>query len=203
LGQPQNQLRASDVEGSLRRVSRWSEVVAEEQPPNPFLPEPAPLEPRQVTCQPYTPQTPADQLGTNIEPPAGELPIDCTAEALRRDAADRGQFFGLRDWEPTLFHWAASELCHEPLYFEELMLERYGHSMCCPLQPVISSAHFFATLPVLPYKMGLDPAHCAFYDLGFERPGSCAPNLAPRVPLTWRAAASQGLFTTGLVFFIP
>jgi hypothetical protein len=156
-----------------------------------------------VTCQPYTPQTPADQLGTNIEPPAGELPIDCTAEALRRDAADRGQFFGLRDWEPTLFHWAASELCHEPLYFEELMLERYGHSMCCPLQPVISSAHFFATLPVLPYKMGLDPAHCAFYDLGFERPGSCAPNLAPRVPLTWRAAASQGLFTTGLVFFIP
>lgn len=46
----------------------------------------------------------------------------------------------------------AATFQHQPLYFEELNLERHGKSFRA-LQPVVSSAKFFGTLPLLPYKM--------------------------------------------------
>ena len=106
-------------------------------------------------------------------------------------------------WAQTNFAWKASGLCHKPLYFEDVHLERYGHSWGPYLQPVISGAHFFLTVPILPYKMGLNPPSECMYTLGYYRPGSCAPYLLDPIPLSIRAAFAQGGVSTGMAFLIP
>jgi hypothetical protein len=116
---------------------------------------------------------------------------------------DDGTPFAGRSWAEITYMWKASALCHKPLYFEDVQLERYGHSWGPVLQPIVSGAHFFGRLPVLPYCMGLQaPGECV-YTLGHYRPGSCAPYLIEPIPFTWRAAAFQGAAWTGGVFAIP
>jgi hypothetical protein len=67
----------------------------------------------------------------------------------------------------------------------------------------MSGVHFFGTLPVLPYKMGIrTPTECV-YTLGYYRPGSCAPYMIDPVPFTWRAAMFEGAAATGISFIIP
>ena len=75
-------------------------------------------------------------------------------------------------WAATDFHWSATGLCHRPLYFEEVNLERYGYTVSPLLQPAISGAHFFLTIPTLPYKMVAQPPKECVYTLGYYRPGS-------------------------------
>ena len=102
-----------------------------------------------------------------------------------------------------MFTWKAAGYCHKPLYFEDWQLERYGHSHGPVADPFISAAHFFVTLPVLPYKMGVElPWECV-YPLGYYRPGSCAPWTIPAVPISWRGMAAEAATVTGLVFLLP
>ncbi len=116
---------------------------------------------------------------------------------------DDGTPFAGRHWSQVTYMWKASALCHKPLYFEDVQLERYGHSWGPMLQPIVSGAHFFGRLPVLPYCMGLQAPNECVYTLGHYRPGSCAPYLIEPIPFTWRAAAFQGAAWTGGVFAIP
>jgi hypothetical protein len=102
----------------------------------------------------------------------------------------------IRDWTMTTFTWTASAVCHKPLYFEHVELERYGHSAGPFIQPVISTAHFFGNFLILPYNVGLQTPFECIYGLGDYRPGNCAPWLIPAFPLHPRAA----LFQTGAVF---
>ena len=109
----------------------------------------------------------------------------------------------LRNWDPTTFTWKASGLCHQPLYFEDVQLERYGHSHGPYIQPIISGAHFFLTIPTLPYQMaGCPPKEC-MYTLGYYRPGNCAPYTIDPLPLSIRAALAEGGVWTAAVFLIP
>lgn len=108
-----------------------------------------------------------------------------------------------RSWQPMAVTWAASNLCHKPLYFQEVNLERYGHTAGPVLQPVISSAHFFANIAVLPYKMGVHPPTECQYTLGYYRPGNCAPWILPPVPLSLRGGLSQAAVMTGAFWLIP
>ena len=108
-----------------------------------------------------------------------------------------------RQWAMTHFNWTASSLCHKPLYFEQADLERYGHSMGPVMQPIGSAAHFFLTVPVLPYKMGLKTPNECVYPLGHYRPGNCAPYLVPPIPLSLRAATFQAGATVGAILLIP
>ena len=45
------------------------------------------------------------------------------------------------------YAWDAPALCHNPLYFEDVNLERYGYSLryARVFQPVVSGAEFFVT----------------------------------------------------------
>jgi hypothetical protein len=97
-----------------------------------------------------------------------------------------------RCWALTTYMWKASALCHKPLYFEQVHVERYGHAWHPCLQPVLEGAHFFASVPLLPYKMGLQTPHECVYALGYYRPGSCAPYLLDPLPLSCRGALFQG-----------
>jgi hypothetical protein len=108
-----------------------------------------------------------------------------------------------RAWDQVTFTWKASALCHKPLYFEEVGLERYGHSMGPVLEPVHSGAHFFLNVAFLPYKMGINPPHECQYALGYYRPGNCAPWLVPQVPISLRGALFQGTAALGLVYLFP
>lgn len=106
-----------------------------------------------------------------------------------------------RNWVASSVTWKASNAVHKPLYFQDINLERYGHTTGPVLQPVISSAHFFANIATMPYQMGVHlPSECQ-YALGYYRPGSCAPWITQPVPLSLRGALFQAgtLTTTGLL----
>ncbi len=126
--------------------------------------------------------------------PGDELPYECTLE---------GGTFAQRLWAETLYTWKASSLCHKPLYFEELALERYGHSKGPYVQPLYSAAHFFASLPALPYLMGLRPPKECVYALGHYRPGSCAPYLKYPIPISTRGALFEAGAVVGAAAVLP
>lgn len=113
-----------------------------------------------------------------------------------------GEKFPAREFAGTHFTWTASNLCHNPLYFEQPGLERYGHTIG-PLQPVLSGAQFLVTIPALPMLMAIDPPNECEYALGFYRPGSCAPRKWSPIPYSTRGAIATGGVATALVFLIP
>ncbi len=111
--------------------------------------------------------------------------------------------FENREWLASTMTWKASGVCHKPLYFEEVQLERYGHTAGPVLQPALSGAHFFGSLLTIPYQMGMSPPNECEYALGYYRPGNCAPWLLPPVPLSIRGGLMEAGAITGGVFVIP
>jgi hypothetical protein len=114
-----------------------------------------------------------------------------------------GETFEGRNWPKITYNWKASGLCHKPLYFEQVAVERYGHSALPVLQDIISGAHFFASVAVLPYSMGLCPPDECQYSLGYYRPGNCAPYLIDPIPLSMRAGLFQATAIVGGILIIP
>jgi hypothetical protein len=108
-----------------------------------------------------------------------------------------------RNWVASTFTYQASGLCHKPLYFEEVQLERYGHTAGPIKQPLLSGAHFFLNIAVLPYKMGINPPCECQYALGYYRPGSCAPWHIPPVPISVRGALAEAGAWVGGIYIIP
>jgi hypothetical protein len=136
------------------------------------------------------------KLNITIEGVEGkDYPFECSI--------DDGQQFKGRCWDQTTYMWKASAMCHKPLYFEEEQLERYGHSFSPCFQPFVSGAHFFCTLPVLPYCMGVEPPCECIYALGYYRPGSCAPYMCNPVPLSLRGALFEAGAVTGAAAALP
>jgi hypothetical protein len=108
-----------------------------------------------------------------------------------------------RQWAPSTLTWKASALCHKPLYFEEVQLERYGHTAGPLRQPLLSGAHFFASLVTVPYQAGINPPWECRYSLGYYRPGSCAPWFIPPIPLSVRGGLWQAGAIVGGVYIFP
>jgi hypothetical protein len=145
---------------------------------------------------------PMSSLTTNIAFPEGALPSNVALEC----AIDMGVVNDPRlqfGWSQFDFHWAATCLCHRPLYFEDVNAERYGYTVSRFFQPVISGAKFFLTIPALPYKMTVDPPHECIYTLGNYRPGSCAPWRWNHLPLKLTAAAVEVGTIAGLIVLLP
>ena len=98
---------------------------------------------------------------------------------------------------PLVKTWRSPDLVHQPLYFEDVNLERYGNGHA-KLQPFLSGAHFFTSVFLLPYKTGVNhPTDCE-YSLGAYRPGDCNPAYRDCPPFNRRAALKQVLVTGGL-----
>jgi hypothetical protein len=112
------------------------------------------------------------------------------------------------------YNWDPTCLCYQPLYFEEINAERYGYicdDCCCRwccmpgncMQSAASAAHFFGTIPALPYCLAAEcPTECV-YTLGHYRPGSCPPWRWHWPPWDPYAAATCAAVYTGFVFAIP
>ena len=111
-----------------------------------------------------------------------------------------GQGLATRAWVPQTYTWKATSLCHKPLYFENIQLERYGHSHGPFMQPVHSVAHFFSSLATMPMQTAVHPPNECRYALGLYRPGDCAPWLKEPVGFTLSGLRRQALFVTGAAF---
>jgi hypothetical protein len=154
------------------------------------------------------PFRPITDVTINAALPEGAWPGDAADAAEEGTPPTAPEFYDPRlwgGWAQSNYQWAATSLCHRPLYFEEVNLERYGYTVSPILQPAISGAHFFLTIPTLPYKMVVQPPHECVYTLGYYRAGSRAPRRWHHMDLVWdpTAVAVEGLLVTGLVFLIP
>jgi hypothetical protein len=174
-----------------------SEQVYPEQPG-----EPAPTE-TLAERQIFRPIT---ELTADATLPKGLLPDQVEREspnAATDELPETGDPRLAGGWDEQAYFWSATRFCHGPLYFEEVNLERYGYQCHPVVQPFVSGAHFFLTVPTLPYQMTVHPPRECIYTLGHYRPGSRVPWQRSRLPWDARAAAVQAGVTVGLVFLIP
>jgi hypothetical protein len=69
---------------------------------------------------------------------------------------------------------AGLEFCYQPLYFEEVNLERYGRSFGI-LQPVVSGGQFYTRTALLPYHVFAQPARRCTWHPHWTLPGYRIP----------------------------
>ena len=104
-------------------------------------------------------------------------------------------------WCPAYALWRTPNLCHNPLYFEEVNLERFGARF--PGQPFLSAGHFFASIVTLPYASTVQPPHQCVYSAGYGRPGNKYSYQFKRPMWSRRGATFQGLLLAGLIVGLP
>lgn len=117
------------------------------------------------------------------------------------ELASQGQL--ARNNASTAVFWQASNVTHNPLYFEDVGLERSGHTFSEYVQPFVSLGHFGVQVVALPYTMALDPAWKDESTLGYHRPGECQPPRHLALPLNVEAAATAAAAYTGIIFLLP
>jgi hypothetical protein len=117
---------------------------------------------------------PLGEMSLNAGPPEGLLPEDLSDEFFPEGSTLLDDTLELRDWTMTVFHWQAADVCHPPLYFDHASLEVHGQSINRHLQPLLSGARFFATIPLLPIKIAQAHPHVHITTLGRFRPRSPA-----------------------------
>jgi hypothetical protein len=206
----QSELRLAEPKRLSSSRPVYSTAQSEPVPPGPNLGGPAPrnetppmqsLPPNAREAEAIDPSwKPIGAVSVTITNPMGDLPADLAAPVFARAGVVGPDDAECRNWMEFSYFWMASGFCSGPLYFEEPNLERYGYQFAC-LQPAVSAAHFFATIPVLPYKMVVHPPCECIYSLGYYRPGSCAPLQHERFHLEPAAAAETGA-VIGLILLI-
>ena len=149
---------------------------------------------REVECPDSAAFKSIREISYDITPKPGELPKECPLIA----PAYTGRYYSR-----SCYFWTASALCTKGAYFEDVQLERYGHSICPALEPIFSGVRFFVTIPLLPYKMGLTPPNECVYTLGHYRVGNCAPHMLDPLPVSVRAVLFQTAAVGGAVAVFP
>jgi hypothetical protein len=102
-----------------------------------------------------------------------------------------------------LYTWEATNFNHQPLYFEDPALERYGHVLPPYLQPIVSIGKFSGQLIFLPYQMVLNPPTSRISPLGWYAPGDYVPYKMYQAPLNAKAAAVEAALILGVHFGSP
>ena len=94
----------------------------------------------------------------------------------------------------------AADFSYQPLFWEEINLERHGESGG-RLQPLISGTRFFAKFPRLPYKMTQMPPRQHFNKASIYPAGLPAPWVNESYEFSKKAGLVEGL-SIGAVFLI-
>jgi hypothetical protein len=180
----------------VEEIARQQEDELRQRMQNPT--QPAPL-PRETTSSDLRSQT---QLDISRAPsPAEARPIKAIP------VPEDWKPLAPRNWSPQRKYWAAAATCHLPLYFQDPVLERYGHSveqfvgpmgryLSYPVddptqstqrnqlvQPFFSAGLFALQIIAWPYNLVVDPPWEAQYDLGYYRPGDNIPTDLYWLPL--------------------
>jgi hypothetical protein len=185
-----------DLRREVEEIARRQEEELHRQTQNPSQPTPLP---RDSGASDLRAQT---QLDISRAPsPAEARPIK--AIPVPEDWVPLPE----RSWSPQRKYWAAAATCHLPLYFQDPVLERYGHSveqfvgpigryLTYPvddptqstqrnqiIQPFFSAGLFALQIAAWPYNLIMDPPWEAQYDLGYYRPGDPIPTDTYWLPL--------------------
>ncbi|MBX3423590.1 MAG: hypothetical protein KF752_18695 [Pirellulaceae bacterium] len=192
---PQDGSPSDSTSKNAEIVANSSDSEAEKKPAQQSL---APLLSRQLSLQVQAPSTANQEIGTGLVPQPKQR--RSTAIVLLPDGYARGMY-------GTQVYWRASNIQHFPLYFEDAMLERHGHSRChhgseCR-QSIVSGVKFFGTIPLLPYLHTLQPKHQCVYSLGHYRSGSAAPCLRDSLPYDRRAAIVESASAAAFFWAMP
>ncbi|MEY2612464.1 MAG: hypothetical protein RL069_1276 [Planctomycetota bacterium] len=99
--------------------------------------------------------------------------LDNKAVATTPMQAQDPRDYGL--WGATSLPWNSPAFSHNPLYFEQVNLERYGIGYPRPLNALVSGSRFFIDATLLPVHMLQSPPHGCTSTLGYLRPGNCNP----------------------------
>jgi len=107
-------------------------------------------------------------------------------------------------WSVKTKNWVAPAYCHQPTYYEDVMLEHHGHERCPPMQPILSGARFYSGIFFTPYLAYMRPPLKDIPNTGHYRPGSCAPAIRQRAPYDPGAVKFQAAATaTGVLTLQP
>lgn len=98
-------------------------------------------------------------------------PEDMSAQLIASSASQWTQFAPA----PKVFAWVAPDIRYQPLYFEDVALERYGQTAPPYKQGLASGFHFFKSVVSLPRQMRYDAPRSCDHPLGFCRPGNKVP----------------------------
>ena len=195
---------------SARRARRPRDLkgIRDILPFGDYDPDPDPEDPCRNLC-PRPPGCPPVDAGAPGDESSEEGGAGGTDDRSRDTAAYCPEITPLSDepylprpMTPIQYRWAASNIAYNPLYFQDVNLERYGHNYG-PLQPLASAGKFGVQLIGLPYQMALDHPHKCVSPLGYYRPGDCAPKLHYQIPLNLRAAVVQAAVVSGIAIVIP
>lgn len=100
------------------------------------------------------------------------------------------------------YSWEPTNMYHNPIYFEDVPLERYGHTRHYLIQPVFSGVKFATQLLGLPYQMTIHPCCSRQYSLGYYRPGEYVPYKYYQIPLNVQAAIVEAGVIAGGYFIV-
>lgn len=150
---------------------------------------------------------PIGQVSIDIRPKSkagsDQLPAGATPQALSQLPYVPGSTAASMSLRAShLVTSPSAAVPYQPLYFEQVNVERYGRYYG-PCHPAASAVRFFATIPALPYAMTVHRPHRTYlWDWPYEA-GWAAPAVRERPPFQPTAAAVQSATITGLVFLLP
>jgi hypothetical protein len=111
---------------------------------------------------------------------------------------------GTNSWQETSCYGNYLFICHDPLYFEDQVTERYGEHWGRWIQPAVSAGKFFGSVPMAPYKFFANSLSEECYGedkYGQVRNGFAEGTFIP--PFHAGAAALTAGAVTGLYFLVP
>ena len=108
---------------------------------------------------------PMSSITASMRPVSGKSPEDQSWQLTSRQYMPHAN-------SEKLFAWAAPDIRYNPLYFEDVALERYGQTRGFLRQPFVSGFHFLKSATFLPYYSLYDPVNSCDGPLGYCRPGT-------------------------------
>jgi hypothetical protein len=212
--QPVTELPAAESIPDLPAETPLRELAAGEEPPakeqvelqrvDPAAPEkPAVALPTADLCRKYAPKS-IGQLRLSVQPDkAGALPAD-KGDPAAACFPQGSEYAGTDTWYETSCYGKYLFICHDPLYFEDQVAERYGEHWGKWVQPAVSAGKFFGAVPMAPYRFFANTLseECYSQDkYGQTRNGFADGTFVP--PFHAGAAAMTAGAVTGLYFLVP
>ena len=114
------------------------------------------------------PKKTIQEVQIDVRDSSGDIPKD-ESEVLN---ASSQRYYGSDGRTEKVFAWAAPNIRYQPLYFEDVALERYGQTKGLVKQPIVSAFKFLRDGALLPFNAKIDNPYSCDTPLGFCRPGS-------------------------------
>ncbi|HMF11683.1 MAG TPA: hypothetical protein VKE94_05235, partial [Gemmataceae bacterium] len=107
-----------------------------------------------------------------------------------------------RHWPPQTEITEPNYVCHGRLLFEDINSERFGWDFGI-LQPVFSTAKFYADVVTLPYHLATAPCRCYECSAGLCLPGDPVPYLCYPPELSVTGALGEGAAIAAILAIFP